>query len=201
VKLPVVQAAKCDVRRLSDEVASCFLVTTQEVDDIAGPRCRTICSMFSRVLLRRHPCRTIAHSQYYISGLFPPTSTGRAPGTLSFLEDLRGLVFTGRPPWICADWKTSRDPVLPSTTASSGRHPILQSTAVLTLIVVASLSLIVGAIYMLIYFKSIKPMSARSRNYMQATASGAIVGGGGGGKPTDDDGGRARSTHPIFRRS
>jgi len=98
-------------------------------------------------------------------------------------------------------WTSSRDPVLPSTTASSGRHPILQSTAVLTLIVVASLSLIVGAIYMLIYFKSIKPMSARSRNYMQATASGAIVGGGGGGKPTDDDGGRARSTHPIFRRS
>ena len=91
--------------------------------------------------------------------------------------------------------------VPPKATASPGRHPILQSTAVLTLIVVASLSLVVGVIYLIIYFKSIKPMSARSRNYMQASAAGASVGGGGGGKTTDDEGGRARSTHPIFRRS
>ena len=90
-----------------------------------------------------------------------------------------------------------------STAAASTRHPILQSTAVLTLIVVASLSLIVGAIYLLIYFKSIKPMSARSRNYMQAAVAGASGGGGGGGggKMADDDGGRTRSTHPFFRRS
>ena len=56
------------------------------------------------------------------------------------------------------------------------------------LIVVASLSLVVGAIYMLIYFKSIKPMSARSRSYVDQ-----------GGK-TDDDGGRSKSAHPFFRR-
>ena len=91
---------------------------------------------------------------------------------------------------------------MPAATASTGLHPILQSTAVLTLIVVASLSLVVGAIYLIIYFKSIKPMSARSRNYMQAAAAGSSVGGGGGGgKMTEDDGGRARSTHPFFRRS
>jgi len=93
----------------------------------------------------------------------------------------------------------------PSSTTPAGsatpRHPILQSTAVLTLIVVASLSLVVGAIYLLIYFKSIKPMSARSRNYMQAAAAGASAGGGGGGGKVEDDGGRSRSTHPIFRRS
>lgn len=90
----------------------------------------------------------------------------------------------------------------PAATVSTVRHPILQSTAVLTLIVVASLSLIVGAIYLLIYFKSIKPMSARSRNYMQAAAAGAgSGGGGGGGKMTEDESGRTRSTHPIFRRS
>jgi len=89
-----------------------------------------------------------------------------------------------------------------STTTSSIRHPVLQSTAVLTLIVVALLSLVVGAIYLLIYFKSIKPMSARSRNYMQAAVAGTSGGGGGGGgKTTDDDGGRTRSTHPFFRRS
>ena len=90
----------------------------------------------------------------------------------------------------------------PAATVSTVRHPIFQSTAVLILIVVASLSLIVGAIYLLIYFKSIKPMSARSRNYMQAAAAGASSGGG-GGKMTEDDGGggRTRSTHPIFRRS
>jgi len=102
---------------------------------------------------------------------------------------------------------TSADPVSPAATTTSGRrgarwHPMLESSAVLTLLVVASLSLIVGAIYLLIYFKSIKPMSARSRNYMQAAAAGASVGGGGGGgKATDDDGGRTRSTHPFFRRS
>jgi len=98
--------------------------------------------------------------------------------------------------------RTSKHPVLPAATASTDRHPILQSTAVLTLIVVASLSLVVGAIYLIIYFKSIKPMSARSRNYMQAAAAGASAGGGGGGgKMMEDEGGRARSTHPFFRRS
>jgi len=107
------------------------------------------------------------------------------------------------------DFRRSRTPpgASPSgftpPSASAGWHTILQSTAVLTLIVVASLSLVVGAIYLLIYFKSIKPMSARSRNYMQAAVagSGGVGGGGGGGKSTDDDGGRTRSTHPFFRRS
>jgi len=98
-------------------------------------------------------------------------------------------------------WTTSLDRTT-TRASTTGRHPILQSTAVLTLIVVASLSLVVGAIYLIIYFKSIKPMSARSRNYMQAAAAGTSVGGGGGGgKMTDDDGGRSRSTHPFFRRS
>lgn len=62
------------------------------------------------------------------------------------------------------------------------------SMAVLILIIVASLSLVVGAIYLLIYFKSIKPMSARSRSYVDQ-----------GGKP-DDDVGRSKSAHPFFRR-
>jgi len=66
------------------------------------------------------------------------------------------------------------------------------SLAVLTLIVVASLCAVVGAIYLLIYFKSIKPMSARARScYKDA---------GGGGPKADDDGSRSKSTHPFFRR-
>lgn len=64
----------------------------------------------------------------------------------------------------------------------------LTSMAVIILIIVASLSLVVGAIYLLIYFKSIKPMSARSRSYVEQ-----------GGK-TDDEGGRSKSAHPFFRR-
>src|SRR6218665_506335 len=64
----------------------------------------------------------------------------------------------------------------------------LTSMAVIILIIVASLSLVVGAIYLLIYFKSIKPMSARSRSYVEQ-----------GGK-TDDDGARSKSAHPFFRR-
>jgi len=62
------------------------------------------------------------------------------------------------------------------------------SMAVLILIVVMSLSLVVGAIYMLIYFKSIKPMSARSRSYTDSAGK------------TDDEGGRTKSAHPFFRR-
>lgn len=65
------------------------------------------------------------------------------------------------------------------------------SMAVLLLIIVASLTLFVGIIYLLIYFKSIKPMSARSRSYMEQ----------GGKVHQDDEGGRGRSAHPFFRRS
>ena len=75
-----------------------------------------------------------------------------------------------------------------SSTHAPNNSPIQMSMAVLILIVVASLSLVVGAIYLLIYFKSIKPMSARSRSYIDQ-----------GGK-TDDEGGRSKSAHPFFRR-
>lgn len=123
----------------------------------------------------------------------PSMSDRRLPPVLQF-QTLPAAEYYR--PW------TSLDPSLAASTTSPSRQPILQSTAVLTLIVVASLSLVVGAIYLIIYFKSIKPMSARSRNYMQAAAAGANAGGGGGGgKMTDDDGGRSRSTHPFFRRS
>ena len=63
------------------------------------------------------------------------------------------------------------------------------SMAVLILIIVASLSAVVGSIYLLIYFKSIKPMSARSRSYVEQ-----------GGKGGDDGGHRTQSAHPFFRR-
>jgi len=65
----------------------------------------------------------------------------------------------------------------------------IKSLAVLTLIVVASLCAVVGLIYLLIYFKSIKPMSARARSYKDA-----------GGTKGDDDASRTKSTHPFFRR-
>jgi len=133
--------------------------------------------------------------------LFPPyrlLSTSASPPSLSNSRLPPVLQFQTHPD---AEF-SSADTALPEASASTGRHPILQSTAVLTLIVVASLSLVVGAIYLIIYFKSIKPMSARSRNYMQAAAAGANAGaGGGGGKIMEDDGGRARSTHPFFRRT
>ena len=74
------------------------------------------------------------------------------------------------------------------TTGAPSVPPIM-STAVLTLIIVASLCAVVGAIYLLIYFKSIKPMSARARSYKDA-----------GSPKTDDDGSRSKSTHPFFRR-
>jgi len=74
-------------------------------------------------------------------------------------------------------------------TPTSGSTPPAMSMAVLTLIIVASLSAVVGAIYLLIYFKSIKPMSARSRSYADPS----------GGKG-DDDGGRKSAGHPFFRR-
>jgi hypothetical protein len=73
--------------------------------------------------------------------------------------------------------------------ASTGATPPM-SMAVLTLIIVASLCLVVGAIYLLIYFKSIKPMSARSRSYADP----------GGGKGDDDGGARKSAGHPFFRR-
>ena len=72
---------------------------------------------------------------------------------------------------------------------TGGSNSIFGSTAVLTLIIVASLSLVVGLIYLLIYFKSIKPMSARSRSYKDS----------GGGAKGDDDGSRSKSAHPFFR--
>jgi hypothetical protein len=91
---------------------------------------------------------------------------------------------------------TSSGPTIRS--GSAAIVPMLfESTAVLTLIIVASLCAVVGAIYVLIYFKSIKPMSARSRSYMQQGGPGV----GGGGIAPVDEGGRLRSTHPFFRRS
>ena len=66
------------------------------------------------------------------------------------------------------------------------------SVAVLTLIVVVALCAIVGAIYLLIYFKSIKPMSARSRSYNESGGSSTNAGEDGGGV-------RAKSAHPFFR--
>jgi len=75
------------------------------------------------------------------------------------------------------------------TTGAPAVVPPIMSTAVLTLIVVASLCAVVGAVYLLIYFKSIKPMSARARSYKDA-----------GGPKSDDDGSRSKSTHPFFRR-
>jgi hypothetical protein len=77
---------------------------------------------------------------------------------------------------------------LTSKPPSSSNPPM--SMAVLTLIILASLCLVVGAIYLLIYFKSIKPMSARSRSYADP----------GGGKGDDDGGARKSAGHPFFRR-
>jgi len=134
-----------------------------------------------------------------------PASPASPPAHLPPVIQLRTLPPAAFPPTSLDPRAAPGDPPGVRPTSSSGsaaRHPILQSSAVLALLVVASLSLVVGAIYLLIYFKSIKPMSARSRSYMQAAAAGAAVGGaGGGGKMADDDGGRARSTHPFFRRS
>ena len=79
------------------------------------------------------------------------------------------------------------DVVTPTPTPSA--TPPTMSMAVLTLIIVMSLSAVVGAIYLLIYFKSIKPMSARSRSYADAS----------GGKG-DDEGARKSAGHPFFRR-
>ena len=76
-----------------------------------------------------------------------------------------------------------------TTPAGPRSNPPTMSVAVLTLIIVASLSAVVGAIYLLIYFKSIKPMSARSRSYADP----------GGGKG-DDEGPRKSAGHPFFRR-
>jgi len=86
---------------------------------------------------------------------------------------------TGRPDHVPDDVTTGA-PVAP---------PVIMSMAVLTLIVVASLCAVVGAIYLLIYFKSIKPMSARARIYKDA-----------GGPKSEDDVSRSKSTHPFFRR-
>ena len=81
------------------------------------------------------------------------------------------------------------DSVTPTPTPSA--TPPTMSMAVLTLIIVMSLSAVVGAIYLLIYFKSIKPMSARSRSYADAS----------GGKGDDEGGGVRKSAgHPFFRR-
>jgi len=75
-------------------------------------------------------------------------------------------------------------------TTGAPAAPPMMSLAVLSLIVVASLCAVVGAIYLLIYFKSIKPMSARARSYKDA-----------GGPKSDEDGSRSKSTHPFFRRN
>ena len=77
----------------------------------------------------------------------------------------------------------------PTPTSTPGATPPTMSMAVLTLIIVASLSAVVGAIYLLIYFKSIKPMSARSRSYADPS----------GGKG-DEEGARKSAGHPFFRR-
>jgi len=79
------------------------------------------------------------------------------------------------------------DPATPTPTP--GSTPPMMSMAVLTLIIVMSLSAVVGAIYLLIYFRSIKPMSARSRSYADPS----------GGKG-DEDGSRKSAGHPFFRR-
>lgn len=79
------------------------------------------------------------------------------------------------------------DAATPTPTTPAATPPM--SMAVLILIIVASLSAVVGAIYLLIYFKSIKPMSARSRSYADPS----------GGKG-DDDGSRKSAGHPFFRR-
>jgi len=78
---------------------------------------------------------------------------------------------------------------MPTLRPTPGSTPPTMSMAVLTLIIVASLSAVVGAIYLLIYFKSIKPMSARSRSYADPS----------GGKG-DDEGARKSAGHPFFRR-
>ena len=87
----------------------------------------------------------------------------------------------------------ARSDILSALTSKSPTSPNVNppmSMAVLTLIIVASLCLVVGAIYLLIYFKSIKPMSARSRSYADP----------GGGKGDDDGGARKSAGHPFFRR-
>jgi len=151
---------------------------------------------------RQRMYRTRAPQQSPRYHLLNVLTTSASPPWLSDAHLAPVLQFQTRPAAEFHRPRTSMDASMPAATASTGLHPILQSTAVLTLIVVASLSLVVGAIYVIIYFKSIKPMSARSRNYMQAAAAGSSVGGGGGGgKMTEDDGGRVRSTHPFFRRS
>jgi len=76
-----------------------------------------------------------------------------------------------------------------TASTTPGATPPTMSLAVLTLLIVMSLSAVVGAIYLLIYFKSIKPMSARSRSYADPS----------GGKG-DDDGSRKSAGHPFFRR-
>jgi len=70
---------------------------------------------------------------------------------------------------------------------------VVFSLAVQLLIIVASLTLVVGLVYILIYFKSIKPMSARSRNYVEQ--------GKGHHHHAEEEGGRGRSAHPFIRRS
>ena len=103
------------------------------------------------------------------------------------------------PPYLLLDLLTSdqlpliANVSLPTNDIGGRQHPpiIVMSTAVIALIIVASLSAVVGAIYLLIYFKSIKPMSARSRSYMDK----------GGGKVPEEETARPRSTHPLFRRA
>jgi len=82
-----------------------------------------------------------------------------------------------------------RGQVPDDVTTAAPAAPAVKSIAVLTLIIVASLCAVVGAIYLLIYFKSIKPMSARARSYKDA-----------GGPKGDEEGSRSKSTHPFFRR-
>ena len=81
------------------------------------------------------------------------------------------------------------DHVSDDVTTGAPVTPPVMSMAVLTLIIVASLCAVVGAIYLVIYFKSIKPMSARASSYKDAA-----------GSKSDDDASRTKSTHPFFRR-
>jgi hypothetical protein len=115
------------------------------------------------------------HAPHFGQPAAPPTlPTQSTPSTLSALlgssDDPADIV------------KTSALPALQQPARN-------MSFAVMALIVVASLCAVVGAIYLLIYFKSIKPMSARSRSYKDS----------GGGAKGDDDGSRSKSAHPFFR--
>ena len=75
----------------------------------------------------------------------------------------------------------------------------MTSIAVLSLAGVVMLTVFVGIIYVLIYFKSIKPKSSRNNRAYQSSYSMLNVNGAKVGE--DENAQRSRSTHPIFKRS